>query len=386
MNKTATLIGGIGLGAGLMYILDPDRGNRRRAMVRDKTIRAWHKSGDAIGKTSRDITNRTRGVIAEITHLFKREEVDDDVLVERVRSKMGRVVSHPHSVEVTANNGRVTLSGLILEHELNSLLKCVSSVRGVGEIDNQLEVHKTAGDIPGLQGGGYRPGDRFELMQENWSPTARVLTGIAGGALAAYGAMRMDVPGLVLSAVGLGLLTRGATNVEMKRLVGLGGGRRAVDIHKNININAPVEQVYQFWTNYENFPRFMTNVLEVTDSGGGRSHWKVAGPAGIPVEWDAVVTKQVPNEVFAWKTVPGSAIEHAGIIRFQSNADGGTTIDIRMSYNPVAGAVGHAVASLFGADPKTQMDEDLMRMKTLIETGNAPRDAAERHATARQWL
>ena len=103
----------------------------------------------------------------------------------------------------------------------------------------------------------------------------------------------------------------------------------------------------------------------------------VDGPAGVPVEWDAVITKQVPEQVLAWKSVPGSAIAQAGIIRFDSNTDGSTRVDIRFSYNPPAGAIGHAVAALFGADPKREMDEDLVRMKTLIEGGHPPRDAAE---------
>lgn len=239
MNDTIKLITGLGLGACLMYALDPDRGNRRRALARDKCSRAWHKTGDTFGTTSRDLANRTRGVVADITHLFRKEEVADDVLIERVRSKMGRVVSHPSAIEVTASNGRVTLSGPILADEVVPLMKCASSVRGVNEIDNRLEVHETAGDIPALQGGTRRPGLRFELMQENWSPTARLLTGVAGGAMATYGALKQDVPGIIISMLGLGLLARAATNVEMKRIVGLGGNKETTE---NTNAASATEQ------------------------------------------------------------------------------------------------------------------------------------------------
>jgi len=334
------------------------------------------------------VRNRARGLAAEMRSLVSSEEVSDEKLVARVRSRMGRFVSHPSAIEVRADQGRVTLSGPILAHEVDDLLSNISSVPGVTEIDDQLEVHKQAGDVPGLQGGRPRPGDRFELMQENWSPTARLLVGAAGGALAVYGLSRRDPLSLGLGTIGIGLLARGITNTEMKRLIGVGGGRRAVEIQKDINIAAPVEEVYQFWTNYENFPRFMSNVREVRDAGNGQSHWVVAGPAGVPVEWDAVITERVPNRLLAWKTVEGSAVEHAGIIRFDPNADGSTRVDVKMSYNPPAGALGHGVAALFGSDPKREMDEDLMRMKTLIETGKEPHDAAENHqkgvgATAR---
>jgi len=142
-----------------------------------------------------------------------------------------------------------------------------------------------------------------------------------------------------------------------------------VDIQKTIDIAAPVETVFDFWRRYENFPRFMSNVREVRDLGGGRSHWTVAGPAGVPVEWEAEITQIVPNKLIAWKTLPGATVEHAGIVRFEPNPDGTTSVAVRLSYDPPAGAVGHTVATLFGADPKTEIDADLARMKALIEAG-----------------
>src|SRR5207244_6535398 len=113
--------------------------------------------------------------------------------------------------------------------------------------------------------------------------------------------------------IGLGVAARAASNLQLKRVLGTGGGRRAVDVHKTITIAAPVEHVFAFWREYENFPRFMSHVREVRDLGGQRSRWTVAGPAGMPVEWDAELTQVVPNQVLAWKTVGGSTVEHAGI-------------------------------------------------------------------------
>jgi uncharacterized membrane protein len=384
MNRGLTLIGGIGLGAGLMYVLDPDRGRRRRALMRDKATRVINKTGDATGTTLRDTRHRARGLVAGAKSLLKREQVSDEVLIERVRSKMGRVVPHPHSIEVTASQGRVTLRGPILESEVDALLESVSSVQGVTRVENNLGLHKQAGGVPGLQGGVARPGKRFELMQTNWSPTARLLVGIAGGALTLYGVRRRDAVGASASTAGVSLLARALTNIETKRLIGAGGGRRAVDFQKTINIAAPVERVFEFWTDYGNFSHFMSNVREVRDIGKGRSHWTVTGPAGVPVEWDAEITKLVSNEVLAWKSMPGSTIENAGIIRFGPNDDGSTRVQIKLSYNPPAGAIGHAVAALFGSNPKKQMDEDLLRMKTLIETGVTPHDAAEKSPSARE--
>jgi len=125
----------------------------------------------------------------------------------------------------------------------------------------------------------------------------------------------------------------------------------------------------------------MSHVRSVTSSGrshGGQqqTHWVVDGPAGASVSWDAVTTLFIPNELIAWKTVDGSAIQHAGRIRFIPTDEGATRVDIQLSYNPVLGAAGHAVAALFRRDPKHQLDDDLARLKTTIETGVSPRDAA----------
>src|SRR5215207_10311785 len=201
MNRQLALLSGIGLGAIVMYMVDPDRGKRRRALVRDKFARATHKAPDAISATARDISNRVRGLAAEAASAFSSEDVSDEVLVQRTRSKLGRIVSHPSSIQVAANQGLVVLSGPILAHEVNDLLTCIRAVPGVNEVESRLELHKEAGDVPGLQGGERRSGDRFDLMQENWSPTTRLLAGAAGGALAVYGLSRRDPLSLCLGAI-----------------------------------------------------------------------------------------------------------------------------------------------------------------------------------------
>ena len=152
MNRGLTLVGGIGIGAALMYILDPERGTRRRALMRDKLLSAANRTNDAMEATSRDLRNRAQGLLAEMKSRFASEEVPDQVLVERVRSKLGRVTGQTGAIQVSADHGRVTLSGPILASEVDNVLKGVSSVRGVTDVDNRLEVHEQAGNIPSLQG------------------------------------------------------------------------------------------------------------------------------------------------------------------------------------------------------------------------------------------
>jgi len=167
----------------------------------------------------------------------------------------------------------------------------------------------------------------------------------------------------------------------------VGAGRRAIDLQKTVHINAPVETVFSFWSNFENFPRFMRNVREVRPTAvPEQSHWTVAGPGKVPIEFDAVITQLIPNQVIAWKTVEGATVAHAGIVQFEPEGIDRTRLQIRFSYNPPGGAIGHALATLLGENPKTKMDEDLARMKTLIETGNPPRDAAQPIRTAPEAL
>jgi uncharacterized membrane protein len=189
---------------------------------------------------------------------------------------------------------------------------------------------------------------------------------VAGAALALYGLTRRGRLATMLRTVGTGLLLG---SVGRARL-GIPGSsldrRRAVDIQKTLHIDAPVAQVYAFWTNYENFPLFMSHVREVEDLGEGRSHWSVSGPGGVPIEWDAVLTEQAAGEVIAWRSEPGSMLENAGIIRF-SPSGAGTRVELRVCYHPPAGGAGQAVAELLGSDPRAQLNEDLGRMKSLLE-------------------
>lgn len=369
MKRGFSLLGALGIGAGLMYLFDPQFGNRRRSLIRDQAVSLLNRSDMFVEKAARDVRNRARGVLAETTGRFSdRKGVQDWVLEERVRASVGRLSRHPGSLEVTADQGRVTLSGPILKEEVDKVVSGASRTRGVKEVINRLQVHESAKDIPGIQGFPERPEPRMELMQRNWSPTARLLTGAGGMAMTSYGLARRGFTGTLLSLMGLGLATRGITNQSLTRVLGIGSDRNAVELHKTLNIHAPVEEVYRFWENAENFPRFMEHVKEIMVSGDNY-HWTVAGPAGTPVEFDTFITRKEPNRVIAWKSRPNETVKSAGIVQFQPNPDGSTRVTVRMSYTPPAGAVGHAVATIFGVDPKSAMDNDLARMKTLIETG-----------------
>jgi uncharacterized membrane protein len=368
----------LALGATLMYYLDPQAGRRRRALLRDQLAHAGRLLREGRRVTARDVVNRAQGVWAEATRWLRAEPGSDAELVERVRAKLGRVVSHPHGLRVSASEGRVELTGPILAREVDTLLECVRRVSGVREVHDRLTVYERGDGVSALQGGHPRLGDRFELMQDNWSPTARMITGTVGAGLIACGTRAGGPIGLLANVLGAGLALRAASNRPLSSVLGIGARGRGIEVHKSIHIDAPVKKVFEFWADYQNFPRCMSRVRKVHVLDETRSRWWVTGPAGAPVEWTAETTKIVPNALIEWRCVADCPVQHWGVVRFDANGYGGTRVNIRLSYLPPAGVVGHALASLFRSDPKSEMDQDLMRMKTAIETGHLPHDAAMR--------
>src|SRR5512142_703014 len=105
-----------------------------------------------------------------------------------------------------------------------------------------------------------------------------------------------------------------------------------------------------------------------------RSTWTVVGPADSSYQFQSRITQDIPNELIAWETLPDTEVHSAGFVRFDENRDGSTRVSVQMSYVPPVGVVGHAVAQLFGVDPRQAMHEDLMRLKSLLEDGQTSTD------------
>jgi uncharacterized membrane protein len=226
--------------------------------------------------------------------------------------------------------------------------------------------------VSSLQGGATRTG-RSHLRAQGWTPALRIGALVGGGFLALSGLRRGGVWGALMALTGAGLATRGALNVP---LVSAGDARtrRAIDVQKSIVVAAPPSRLFELWTDYESFPRFMANVTEVRDLGDGRSHWVVNGRANVPLEWDSTITHMVANKMIEWRSEPGSPVSHAGSVRFDA-VDGGTRVSVRMSYSP-GGALAHPRAAPWGRDPKRLLHDDMTRMKAFAETGVRPHDAA----------
>lgn len=220
----------------------------------------------------------------------------------------------------------------------------------------------------------------------NLGESERLGSIVGGAALLLTGLSRRTVPGLLLAAVGGAFIFRGvaghcklydslgvSTARPQRAGVAGGSGRK---IEKSIVINRPPSELFRFWRNLENLPEFMENLQSVRALDDRLSHWVVKGPAGHFVEWDAEIVNEHPGEMISWQTLPGADVQSAGTVRF-TPLDGGHSTNLRvvLEFRPPGGAVGAHVARLFGRDPDIQLDRDLHRLKSIIESHDLPATA-----------
>lgn len=152
---------------------------------------------------------------------------------------------------------------------------------------------------------------------------------------------------------------------------------RAIHVTRTIAINRPPEDLYRFWRDFENLPRFMNHIEEVRVIDNRRSHWRAKGPAGMTIEWDAEVTEDKPNERIAWRSLDGADVDNSGSVQFKRGPGGrGTEVRVEIHYAPPGGRLGATIARLFGEDPGQQVREELRAFKQLMETGEIPRSEA----------
>src|SRR5262245_25489548 len=208
----------------------------------------------------------------------------------------------------------------------------------------------------------------------------RLISSFAGGALIYLGLSRRSLPGTFLAIGGASLICCAITGRSMvyralgintanqgKSAVASVGHGQGIKVEKSVTVARPPEELYRFWRNLENLPRFMTHLESVRELDDRRSHWVAKAPAGTKVEWDAEIYNEKKNELIAWRSLENSDVSHAGSVRFEEAPDGGTEVKVVINYQAPAGKLGTAVAKFFGEEPEIQLEEDLPRFKRLME-------------------
>jgi len=220
----------------------------------------------------------------------------------------------------------------------------------------------------------------------NISESERWISMAAGAGMAAYGISRGRLPGWALVGLGALLVRRGMTgHCETYQMLGLNtagtgedtrqalGGPSGVIVDERVTINRPISELYRFWRNLENLPRFMTHLESVERITDTLSRWQAKGPAGAMVEWNAEIINEVPDQVIGWRSIEGSDVVSAGSVNFDDAGGGSAHVRVRLQYSPPLGKVGDAVARLMGADAATQIRQDLERFRNLVESGQTAR-------------
>jgi uncharacterized membrane protein len=365
-----------------MYMLDPDRGSARRAQsaaaVRNAGSRTtsalgnvWHGAGERIGAISDDLRNSAADIAERI-------RPDGAASSGSALERMGRAAGAALDAGIDKAKDTMARAGDAVESGVDQAKSAASRALDSGSYSRTY----------GASGLRARMRDTLQGPGGEWTPTARNSALAGGGLLALYALTKRSPLALLLGLGGALLLARGATGQPvmdmLRNRTRSFSTDQTIDFSKSIHIDAAPDEVYDLWTNYENFPHFMSHVVEVRDLGRGRSHWVVRGPGGSEYAWNSVLTEQDRPHRLAWRSEAGADIPQNGAIQFEPHR-GGTRVTVRMSYTPPAGVLGHGLASLLGSDPKAQMDDDLGRMKAFIERGAVPRDAARPRSGSR-WL
>ena len=232
------------------------------------------------------------------------------------------------------------------------------------------------------------PDDQREMSVRegrNISDTERWLSLGAGAGMVAYGLTRGRAAGWTLAGLGALLVRRGYTShCDVYQAFGMNtagtgddtrqalGGSAGVIVEESVTINRPISELYRFWRNLENLPRFMSHLESVERITDTLSRWRAKGPAGTTLEWNAEILNEVPDKVIGWRSIEGSDVVSAGSVNFEE-AGRGTVVRVRLQYSPPGGKVGDAVARLLGADASTQIRRDLQTFKQLVEAGETAR-------------
>ena len=215
-----------------------------------------------------------------------------------------------------------------------------------------------------------------------WARVAGDLMDLAllGRALSSDGAQRNRTAAAAAAVVGITiqdlLLARRLGRVGTAR----GAKGQGIQVTQALTVNRPVDEVYRFWRDFQNLPRFMHHLESVQVTGERRSHWQAKAPAGRTVEWDAEMVEDRPNEMIAWRSLAGADVDNSGSVRFTPAPRGrGTEVRVELRYNPPGGRLGAAVAKLFGEEPEQQLRDDLRAFKQVLETGEVTQSEATIH-------
>lgn len=411
-------IGAAVAGALLMYAFDPERGAKRRAHARgalrdashrtgDRLENAWHSAGERVDSArlrasaaaaragerlagaahaagdrlseashhTRDRLEHARDRLANASYQARERahDVAHDVR-DRARHASHEARDRASHAAYEAREQAEYAADKARERADDAAERARERADQARERLEQTALGLKADARSRAQAAGNQVREWTDHLSQVFGQRSPTLTNSAllgTGALGVVGLVRRSPAAALLGLGALAVLLRSDRGRHLLDSLRHRGAASQVEVENTIHIDASPKEVYDAWSEVENFPRFMSHVTEVRDLGQRRSHWVVRGPGGMEYAWNAVTTEQSRPDRLSWRSEPGSEIEQEGTVTFEPSG-GGTRVTVRMRYAPPAGALGHGIARMLGADPQRQMDDDLARMKEFIERGGAP--------------
>ncbi|MBP7148148.1 MAG: SRPBCC family protein [Acidobacteria bacterium] len=335
-------------GAGLALAVGLRRRGPGRMVVRDHDGRVLRRSGSL---AAAEVPSGTGWSIGS-------PDKRDRRLERRVRARIERALADPGAVDIVAHEGCVSLRGRVGPDEIENVLRRAISVRGVTRVENHLE-QRAAEDPAGAA-----------------EAPLRVMSALAGGGLVYFGVRRRDAAGLAAAGLGMaalwGALRSGAGRARRRQRSRQRASAPPIDVHHGFHIDAPPNEIWPFFEDLENWPRFLGHVRSVRRVDGHRTHWTAAGPTGVVLEWDAALTEVRPNRLLSWRSVEGAPVGSSGTVRLEPAPGGGTRVSLVLHHVPPAGLLGEAFAALFDGDATDAIAKDLERCAEMLR----PRQSA----------
>ncbi|HEX4049589.1 MAG TPA: hypothetical protein VHY19_01745 [Steroidobacteraceae bacterium] len=368
LQSFASALTGAVAAAGVMYYFDASSGRRRRTDLGQRSTSAARRGLWRLQAASRDLAHRAYGLGARATALLHRGEVAPSVLVERVRSRLGRVVSHPGAVHVSADGPHtVRLTGAVLAWEHGPLRRAVAEVPGVEAIRDELEVHESAQHVSALQGGPRRP-LREPAAESGGTAALRLLMALAGSSLLLGGSRQRGTLGAVGAAAGSALLLR---SVAAPRRPAPRHRGRTLEVCQTLHVHSSVESVYAALRHSDRLVALLPALRALRHRGDGATQWSVHDPQGWPLEWTAVVTELQPNRQIAWRTTDDSILAQWGMAWLEPIDAQQTRLHLYVSLRPVPGRTGQALRRLLATGPQGELTENLGRLRQYLESSTA---------------
>lgn len=376
-------ISGLIIGAAAMYFLDPLGGPSRRTAAADALRLPTGMETPDLAPAAEPApavpVDATAPAAAEaravrmpsaIPVSLATAPLSDDDLAQRVRDALVRMAHYPVAVQVDSDDFIVTLRGEVAEHELGYLLVGLRSVPGVRRLETYLRTYKVPERRPVPVQVTRQAAEAISTLPGPVSPVGRALLGLAGAVLAGAGLRRGGVPGAVSAAMGGMLMARAAVN-EVPSEEPAYIQPRVASVRASIEVEAPVQKVFSFWSSFRNFSRFLGAVREVRETESGTAQWELQPDEGASLAWETEITGLRPHRRIGWRTLAGSPVDFTGEVEFEELESERTRVTACFTYCIPPSSPEEAVPEPFGPDPQRALEESLERMKGLLEVSRA---------------